>query len=224
MLSLLLPSVSSYENNGSRSTGRDSRRNGNRGKSDMRQRLVPQTRLYEVSAIPMPIVLNSWGDFDVNGVMFALKENLEHLSNYRDNILGLLSQNSTALPMDPLVKPLVLRCNQGDKIHVKFTNNIQGREVGMHPYLYGYDIQNDGTSVGVNPTSLINSGQEKEYTWPCLREGTYLISDGGSYDGSPTGTVVHGLFGAIIVEPRGSLWTDPTTGKPTVDGRSTLSS
>ncbi|KAK9759415.1 hypothetical protein K7432_017654 [Basidiobolus ranarum] len=202
----------------SATTGRKSATTHSRGGSDMKQRLVPQTRLYEVAAIPMPIVMNSWGDFDANGAMFALKENLEHLSNYRDNILGLLSQNSSALPMDPLVKPLVLRCNQGDKLHVKFTNNIQGREVGMHPYLYGYDIKSDGTAVGSNPTSLLNSGQVIEYTWPCLKEGTYLISDGGSYDGSPAGTVVHGLFGAIIVEPRGSLWTDPTTGKPTVDG------
>ncbi|KAK9763383.1 hypothetical protein K7432_009995 [Basidiobolus ranarum] len=224
-ISSLLQDVSAYQSYSSNPSSYNSKWNHHsdvgshyKEKSDMRQRLVPQTRLYEVSAIPMPVVMNTWGDYDANGTMFALKENLDYLSGYRDYILGQLSLNSSDIPMDPLVKPLVLRCNQGDKIHVKFTNQIPGAQVGMHPYLYGYDIKSDGTAVGGNPTSLIGPGQVTEYTWPCLREGTYLISDGGSYDGSPAGTVIHGLFGAIIVEPRGSLWTDPTTGKPTVDG------
>ncbi|KAK9763500.1 hypothetical protein K7432_009757 [Basidiobolus ranarum] len=217
VVSLLLPNVSAYES-GSRSTGTDSRKNDHWTGSRMRQRLIPQTRLYEVSAIPMPIVMNSWGDYDARGVMFALKQNLEYLSGYRDYILAQLGQNSTDLPTDPLVQPLVLRCNQGDKIHVKFTNQIPGIQVGMHPYLYGYDIKSDGSAVGNNPIGVVSAGEMTEYTWPCLREGTYLISDGGTYDGSPAGTVVHGLFGAVIVEPKGSLWTDPTTGKPVVEG------
>ena len=35
---------------------------------------------------------------------------------------------------------------------------------------------------------------------------------------SELGSNVHGLFGALFVEPRGSWWTDPVTGKPINSG------
>ncbi|ORX90321.1 hypothetical protein K493DRAFT_409940 [Basidiobolus meristosporus CBS 931.73] len=175
-------------------------------------------RTTDMETIDMPFVVNAWGDYDENGAMFTLKKNLRELLPYREDILARIGQNSSDLPMHPLVNPLVLRCNQGDKMRVKFTNLVKGRKVGMHPSLFGYNVKNDGTAVGNNYVSTLSTDEEKEYEWPCLKEGTYLIADGGDYDGSPTGTVVHGLFGAIIVEPKGSLWTDPVTGKPTVDG------
>ncbi|KAK9766112.1 hypothetical protein K7432_005044 [Basidiobolus ranarum] len=220
--SLLLPEASAFRNT-EKARYWDHSSNPyhtERGKSNsrMRQRLIPQTRLYEVAAIPMPIVFNAWGDYDPKGLMFTLEQNLEYLSGLREHVLDLVSQNSTELPMDSLVKPLVLRCNKGDKMYIKFKNYIEGSQVGLHPHIGEYDIDDDGTAVGSNSNILSSFGEEKEYTWPCIHEGTFMISDGGDYDGSDDGTIVHGLFGAIIVEPRGSLWTDPTTGEPTVDG------
>ncbi|ORX90320.1 hypothetical protein K493DRAFT_380874 [Basidiobolus meristosporus CBS 931.73] len=217
VLGLLLPGISAAEQRRGYSSYRG-RSNWNQRGGSMSQRLVPKTRQYDVMAIDMPLVVNNWGDYDPAGAMFALKKNAKELLTYRQDLQALIAQNSSDLPTHPLVSPLVLRCNQGDKMHVKFTNLVNGRQVGMHPYLFGYDITNDGTVVGDNQASIVSTNEETEYEWPCLKEGTYLISDGGNYDGFPTGTVVHGLFAAIIVEPRGSLWTDPVTGKPTEEG------
>jgi hypothetical protein len=40
----------------------------------------------------------------------------------------------------------------------------------------------------------------------------FPFHDGGNYSGDENGTNVHGLFGALVVEPSGSTWRDPTTG------------
>ncbi|KAK9695141.1 hypothetical protein K7432_013123 [Basidiobolus ranarum] len=169
----------------------------------------------------MPIVYNKYGDIDLNGVMFTLSRNRNYLRKIRSSILNEVKdglKKKVNLHMDPLVRPLVLRCNEGDHVYVHLKNEIKGRRVSLHPHLFGQSVENDGSAVGRNPDSTVGFNQEIQYRWPCLKEGTYLISNNGDYDGTDQGTHIHGLFAAIIVEPRGSTWTNPITGEPTDDG------
>lgn len=69
-------------------------------------------------------------------------------------------------------------------------------------------IESDGANVGNNPSSLVNPGESKIYTWYGRQEGGYFMySDGalagGEGDGGQLGL---GLFGTVNVEPKGSLW------------------
>ena len=69
----------------------------------------------------------------------------------------------------------------------------------------------DGTYVGVNRSSLVGPGDKPiTYTYYAAHEGTNLLYSGGSMDvASPTpGTTQQtpGLFGAVTVEPRDSVW------------------
>ena len=70
------------------------------------------------------------------------------------------------------------------------------------------NIDSDGAYVGKNPSSLVNPGNSKTYTWYARQEGGYFFySDGalagGEGDGGQLGL---GLFGSVNVEPRGSIW------------------
>lgn len=113
----------------------------------------------------------------------------------------------------PLVRPLVLRARCGETVQVRLRNDIDGRDVGVHLVSDGYDVRtDDGSHVGTNPSSLVPHGDTRTYVWSCDHEGVFPFHDGGNFDGGEDGTNVHGLFGALIVEPPGTTWRDPVTG------------
>lgn len=119
----------------------------------------------------------------------------------------------------PLVRPLVLRCNLGDTVTVVLKNSIQDRWVGLHLVGDGYAIvTDDGSQVGGNDHSLVKYGDSKSYKWQCDHEGVFPFHDGGNYSGGEDGTNVHGLFGALIVEPAGTIWRDSVTGQTSAGG------
>jgi hypothetical protein len=96
---------------------------------------------------------------------------------------------------------------------VNLENEINDRAVGMHLVGPGYDVkEHDGSHVGANPPSLAPSGGEYRYEWTAQHEGVFPFHDGGDYSGGEDGTNVHGLFGAFIVEPVGTIWRDPVSG------------
>lgn len=109
----------------------------------------------------------------------------------------------------PLVVPLVLRAAKGDTIEIKLTNEIEGRKVGIHLVGPGTTIPSDGTNIWDNPSSLADHNQTQNYRWKCEHEGVFVFHDAGDFRGDEKGTNAHGLFGALVVEPEGSRWTDP---------------
>jgi manganese oxidase len=114
----------------------------------------------------------------------------------------------------PLVRPLVLRARRREVVTVTLRNEIRGREVGLHLVGGDYDVeQDDGSQVGHNPSSLVAFEEERTYTWTCDDEGVFPFHDGGNYSGGEDGTNVHGLFGALVVEPPDCTWRDPVTGR-----------
>ncbi|MGY1695652.1 multicopper oxidase domain-containing protein [Geodermatophilus sp. SYSU D00814] len=111
----------------------------------------------------------------------------------------------------PLVRPLVLRARRSEQVTVTLHNHIDGRAVGLHLVGGGYDVTtSDGSHVGANARSLAAPGGTWEYTWSCDHEGVFPFHDGGNYSGGEDGTNVHGLFGALVVEPPGTTWRDPS--------------
>lgn len=146
------------------------------------------------------------------------EDNVQHLrrqARERANQIGveLPATPQQAKQPHPLVRPLVLRARRGEKVTVTLHNHIRRRAVGLHLVGGGYDVVTaDGSDVASNPPSLAAPGRTWEYIWSCDHEGVFPFHDGGNYSGDEDGTNVHGLFGALVVEPPGTTWRDPVTG------------
>ncbi|MFW6187222.1 MAG: multicopper oxidase domain-containing protein, partial [Actinomycetota bacterium] len=124
----------------------------------------------------------------------------------------------------PLVRPLVLRACHGETVEVEFQNGIRGREVGLHVQGDGIGGRaqgrngagvrfGDGAQVGENRPTTVPYSKRMLYRWRCTREGVWPINDLADVRGTDRGTNNHGLFGALVVEPRGARWYDPETGE-----------
>ncbi|MDT8861057.1 multicopper oxidase domain-containing protein [Alkalihalobacillus sp. MEB130] len=167
-------------------------------------------RRYHVVAIPIRIVYNNFGDHDPDGRMYVLKENEELV---RD-----LVRKNPFTPVD-LVEPLTIRANVGDEVEILFENQLKTPS-SMHFQEANYDVlTSDGANVGFNPDTTVQPGGEILYCIRVSKEGIHYFSDvANPIDGEDLGTNVHGLFGALFVQRRGSTWTDPVTGGPINSG------
>ena len=201
------------------------------------------TRFYKVTAIEMPIYFNKEGDHDHNGLIYALSKNvpllkyIRALANQNSNDDHRIYSKAArtvadrlAMPFPqtvaqarqphPLVRPLVLRANVNETVEVQLQNKIKGRSVGLHLVGGNYNVEthgnassSDGSKVGNNKPSLARPDGKYRYKWVCKHEGVFPFHDGGNYSGGEDGTNVHGLFGALIVEPKDTIWRDPVTGR-----------
>ncbi|MDN5914180.1 MAG: multicopper oxidase domain-containing protein [Pseudonocardia sp.] len=132
----------------------------------------------------------------------------------------------------PVVRPLVLRGRVGEAVQVDFENSIEKRHVGFHVQgdgLHGQFDQGasgtspgpagagvrfaDGAAVGINRSTVTPPNGRHTFAFECLHEGAWPINDLGDVRSSENGTNLHGLFGALIVEPAGATWWDPETGE-----------
>jgi hypothetical protein len=109
--------------------------------------------------------------------------------------------------------PLTLRVNVGDCIKVKLTNRMAAERAGLHADMLAFDPRDSmGINVGNNPgDQTVAPGQSKVYTLyahPEFGENAALIQDWGNVVENPR----NGLYGAIIVGPKGSTYRDPVTG------------
>jgi len=109
--------------------------------------------------------------------------------------------------------PLTLRVNVGDCIKIKLTNRMAKERAGMHIDGLAFDPKDSmGINVGNNPgDQTIGPGQTKTYTYyahPELGENGALIQDWGNVIFNPR----NGLYGSIIIGPKGSTYRDPLTG------------
>ncbi len=195
---------------------------------------------YDVTALSLTIYYNRDGDHDHDGMMFALTANVPILKYIKALARSEPPRNDDDRPEKwqkaaeerakkihvelprtpaqarqphPLVRPLVLRARKGERVRVKLHNDIRHRDIGIHLVADGYDVkEHDGSQVGNNGSSLVAYGESRTYDWHCRHEGVFPFHDAGNYSGGEDGTNVHGLFGALIVEPEGTIWRDPVTG------------
>jgi manganese oxidase len=175
----------------------------------------PAPRRYKVVALEVPIVFNADGDHDHNGLIFALGHNKDCLDHLREDFRNEASE--WRKKPHPLVRPLVLRARAGETVEICFENHVRGRHVGIHLIADHYDVlTSDGAHVGANPSSLAGppegGSNERTYTWEYLREGVFPFHDAGDLSGGEEGTNVHGLFGALVIEPAGAAWSHPIEG------------
>ena len=169
-----------------------------------------------VVALDQPYFWNRLGAVQPHGMMYALRGDVVRSSNEALSPRpGDASLRSNKRP-----RPLVLRMNVGDCLRITFSNMLRStpadeeqvatREASVH--VVGMQlvdsIADDGSYVGLNNSSLAAPGQTRVYTFYAEREGTYLMHSNGAVVGGEgdNGHISAGLFGAVNVEPRGSVW------------------
>jgi manganese oxidase len=109
--------------------------------------------------------------------------------------------------------PLALRANVGDCIHIHLTNKLKEGRTSFSAFSLAFDPRDSlGINLGLNPgDQTIAPGESRTYTYyadPSNGEITSLVWDGGDLMLHPR----NGLFGAIIIGPKGSTYRDPKTG------------
>ncbi len=109
--------------------------------------------------------------------------------------------------------PLTLRANVGDCIKVKLTNRMKEGRASFSAISLAFDPKDSlGANVGNNPgDQTVGPGESRTYTYyadPSLGEIASLVWDWGDVMTNPR----NGLFGAIIIGPKGATYRDPKTG------------
>jgi FtsP/CotA-like multicopper oxidase with cupredoxin domain len=109
--------------------------------------------------------------------------------------------------------PLTLRANVGDCIKINLKNKMKASRASFSAISMAFDPKDSlGANVGNNPgDQTIGPGQSRTYTYyadPFLGEISSLVWDWGNVMMNPR----NGLFGAIVVGPKGSKYRDPKTG------------
>jgi hypothetical protein len=109
--------------------------------------------------------------------------------------------------------PLTLRVNVGDCVKVSLKNKMKESKASFSAIGLAFNPKDSmGANVGNNPgDQTIAPGAERTYTYyadPFAGETTSLVWDWGNVMTNPR----NGLFGAVVVGPKGSKYRDPKTG------------
>lgn len=119
----------------------------------------------------------------------------------------------------PLVEPYVLRTRRGEPVTITVENGLSRRRFGFHVQGGGMSTTDgagvrhcDGAHIGANPDTTLAPGERLTLVHNAEHEGVWPINDLADARGSERGSNVHGLFGALVVEPPGTTWSDPTSG------------
>jgi FtsP/CotA-like multicopper oxidase with cupredoxin domain len=136
------------------------------------------------------------------------------LANANGKIFALEGEVSKAADSGVMPHPLTLRANIGDCIKVKLTNRLKEGNASLHANNLAFDpMDSQGINVGNNPgDQTVKPGKSKVYTYYAHKD--YNINGALLWDfGNLTTNVRDGLYGGIIIGPRGSVYRDPETGK-----------
>lgn len=178
-----------------------------------------RTLTADVVAIPQPIMLNRIGAAVPDGLIFALRRDVEQ---------GL---SSLTLRKDKRARPIVLRANVGDCLTISLTNEIPPpffgnttitgasigtQEVSLH--VQGMEWvdgpRDDGTFVGRNNSALASAtpapspmpSPKQTYKLYARQEGTFLLYTMGDSSVQQGLQIMRGLFGSVNVQPAGAEW------------------
>lgn len=131
----------------------------------------------------------------------------------------------------PALRPLVLRCREGEKVDITFENGMKLRRVGFHVQGGGMAVVGgdnpgtpngagvkfaDGAVMGTNEDSTVEPGKRLQLRYDATNQGVWPLNDLADVRGGEDGSNAHGLFGALIVEPEGAEWHDPEWHDPDV--------
>ncbi|MGH2821175.1 MAG: multicopper oxidase domain-containing protein [Actinomycetota bacterium] len=162
---------------------------------------------FTVVAIDVDIPLNPFGDHDPEGKMYVLRPKLDEVRAQER------TQKVTLGLRDDPIQPLVIRANRGDCVVIDFRNRASGGPTGMHIDGLAFKMSSSGDAVGRNASSAVARGGSRTYRFFVPNretlEGAHYIHPGPGNRHA----VAHGLFGALSVQPPGSRYRDPTTGR-----------
>jgi hypothetical protein len=217
---------------------------GNVCPTDASGTITAPIKRFTVVAINKDIVYNNAGEHDPNGVMYVLEADLAAVQNgtkrpeplvIRVNV-GDCVEVTLKNQLDPAkMKPHCFEALEPGQLG--FVDPASGRlalpdcldqppknevnvpgfkpfpvsaRVSLHPGLVKYHIGSDGARVGLNFDSTVAPGGSIQYRWYAHREGTAVLEDRADLQNHPH----HGLYGVLIVEPRGSSYLNPRDGTP----------
>jgi len=178
-------------------------------------------KTYDVSAIDVTITLNRWGDHVDSAHMYALNANISKIRAFEADLLAdrtipdSLTTTRVAYGLrDDVIQPLVIRANLGDCLRINFTNDLgDGDPASLHILGLPHTVDNAGSAVGNNPSTMAAPGQTMTYEIPIPEtrdaERAYYFHDHGA--GRRRQNM--GLFGAIVAEPKGSIYRHVETGE-----------
>ena len=168
-----------------------------------------KVREFHIAAIQKDIKYNDFGDHDPDGLLFVPYE-------YKDDVI-----NGDIEPV-----PLILRAQKGEYIKLTLTNCFDkpipyqefpgvpvdkkinpSMRVGITSQFLRFDpVKDSGVNIGYNNVEqTVEPGESITYIWYADKEyGTCLLSSLTDIRNHR----YHGLFGAIIIEPEGSVIDD----------------
>ncbi|MEW6544345.1 MAG: multicopper oxidase domain-containing protein [Nitrospirota bacterium] len=172
------------------------------------------TKQYDVSMISVEITLNRWLDY-YPGYMYALTEDIGKIRAEEAKNKAAREKEgfdpgavNTGLQGDA-IQPLVLRANQGDCVKLTLRNQMSEETGSLHVSGASMVVSATGkAATTTNPDSVVEPGKAVELEWyinPGTQEGVRQFH---SYSNDRELTVM-GLFGAFVVEPKGSKYLDP---------------
>jgi len=179
------------------------------------------SKTYDVSAIDVQITLNRWGDHVDSAHMYALNANIPAIREFEaaleaDRTLpdSLATARVSYGLRDDLIQPLVIRANLGECLRIHFTNTLSdGDPASLHILGLPHTVENAGSAVGNNPSTMADPGETITYEIPIPlnrnAERSYYFHDHGA--GRRRQNM--GLFGAIVAEPEGATYRHPETGQ-----------
>jgi hypothetical protein len=178
-------------------------------------------REFDVTGITLEITLNQWGDYHP-GYMYVLSENVQKVreEEKRNKDARKVPNDSGAVStglQSDYIQPLTVRANQGDCVFITLRNGIKDEDISLHIHGSSMIIKATGQAATMtNPDSVVNPGKIQTFEWyirPEEQEGAHMFH---SHVGrEPSGL---GLFGGFIVEPKGSIYINPVTGKESSSG------
>ena len=177
-----------------------------------------RVREFDAAAINLEITLNRFLDYDPLGRMYVMEEELSRArAEEAQNRAARSDEAEPAVSIglqDDTIQPLTIRVNQGDCLRFNLRNALDdGESASFHVHGSGLQLVSDGTpAVAANAASIAQPGQTVGYEWMVPEdqpEGThYFHSHGNTRE-----QTAHGLFGAVIVETKGTEFLEPTTGE-----------
>ena len=143
----------------------------------------------------------------------AIEAPLPMLGGDLGKLYVLQEERETVLSGAEVPQPLVLRVNVGDCIKVRLKNQTRLGSVSLHADMLAYDPKDSmGIEAGFNPLQAVAPDETRTYTFyahPEVGETAVLLRDWGNVTENPG----LGLYGAIIVGPKGAGFTHPATGE-----------
>ena len=174
-------------------------------------------RAFDVAAINIEITLNRFLDYDPEGRMYVLEEDLERAkAEEAQNRAARADQAEPGVSIGlqgDAIQPLTLRVNQGECLRVTLRNAMdKGETVSLHLHGSGLHLADTGApAIATNPDAYVEPNEAVTYQWMVEEdepEGTHYFHSHGFAREQTS----HGLFGAVIVEPKGSVYLNPTDG------------